>query len=277
MIDHRQFNLLYPDWQGYASHQEVYHGAQLFCKHVELRTDYEVPVSLEEELTTEDGIIGKSSILKMLSDASFRLNAEDPASIFMVGGTCGCELAPISFLNERYDNNLAIFWFDAHGDLNTPESSPSQRFHGMPLRTLLGDGDRKIIANLSRIVQPSQVALVGTRDLDKEESRFIEEQKIPIFRPINGSHVHELVDFAKTKGLTKAYIHFDLDVLDPIEFPHVLVAVDAGIKIKHAIKAMKMIREELTLVGSSVVEFCSRGQGAADVYRLVSEGMGIRF
>lgn len=271
-----QFNLLFPEWQGYASHQEVYHGAQHFCKHTTLNLDYEVPITLDELLTEEDGIIGKSSILNLFSNALNQLNQEDPASIFMVGGTCGCELAPVSFLNQKYDSDLAVFWFDAHGDLNTPKSSPSQRFHGMPLRSLLGEGDNDIISSISRVLDPTQVALVGARDLDAGEQSYIENHKIPVFRPESLSHVSELLDFARLHGFTKAYIHFDLDVLDPMEFPHVLVAVDQGIKINNAISAMQMIRNELTVVGCSLVEFCPKGGGVAEVQRLVSEGMGIK-
>ena len=273
MID--QFNLLYPEWYGYGDHQEVYHGAQFFCKHSAIEIDYEVPVNVREKLETEDGVIGKKSILKLFSKALEELYQQDPPRIFMVGGTCGCELAPVSFLNQKYDNDLAVFWFDAHGDLNTPETSPSKRFHGMPLRSLLGEGDPTIIASINRTLDPSQVALVGARDLDEGEKEFIDEHRIPVFKPESLSSVSEPVDFAKKRGFTNAYIHFDLDVLDPQEFPHVLVAVDQGLKIKQAIDAMKLIRSELTVVGCSLVEFCPKEGGVAEVQRLVSEGMGI--
>ena len=58
----------------------------------------------------------------------------------MIGGTCGAEIAPVAYLNNHYESDLAILWFDAHGDLNTPKTSLSGHFHGMVLRTLLGEG-----------------------------------------------------------------------------------------------------------------------------------------
>ncbi|MEM7297976.1 MAG: arginase family protein [Bacteroidota bacterium] len=270
-----QFNLLYPEWQGYASHQEVYHGAKYFCQHMVAALDHEVEVPIQEELAIEEGVIGRSSIIRMLNATTNVLNQADPTNLFMVGGTCGCELAPISFLNQKYDNDLAIFWFDAHGDLNTPDTSPSQRFHGMPLRTLLGEGDPLISESISGILTPSQVALVGARDLDPAESEYVHEHKLPVFTPRNRTHTSELIDFAKSRGFSKAYIHFDLDVLDPVEFPHVLVPVQEGLSLQHAVDALRMISDHLEVVGSSIVEYCPKeGGGLADVSRLV-EGMGV--
>ena len=76
-----------------------------------------------EELIEEDGIIGRRSLLRLLDRAAKVLLANDPNRIFTVGGTCACELAPVAFLNEKYDGDLALFWFDAHADLNTPATS----------------------------------------------------------------------------------------------------------------------------------------------------------
>lgn len=60
--------------------------------------------------------------------------------VVTVGGDCGVELEPVAAAVRRHGDRLAVVWFDAHGDLNTPRSSPSGAFHGMVLRTLLGDG-----------------------------------------------------------------------------------------------------------------------------------------
>ncbi|MBV1909658.1 MAG: arginase family protein [Kangiellaceae bacterium] len=63
-----------------------------------------------------------------------------PSRIMKVGRSCGAKAAPVSYLDNIDKGQTAIIWFDAHGDLNTPESSPSGHFHGMVLRTLLGEG-----------------------------------------------------------------------------------------------------------------------------------------
>ena len=136
-------NLLYPEWQGYGAHKQVMHGARHLCHHVLPDTSFAaIDVPETESLTVENGILGLSPSLSLLDQAQSLLNTANPRRIFTAGGTCACELAPIAYLNQKYGGDLAVFWFDAHGDLNTPESSPSGRLHGMPLRTLLGKGRR---------------------------------------------------------------------------------------------------------------------------------------
>ncbi|MCZ0970589.1 arginase family protein [Streptomyces albulus] len=68
-----------------------------------------------------------------------------PGPLRTVGGDCGVELAPVSHAVARHGADLAVVWFDAHADLNTPASSPSGGFHGMVLRTLLGQGPAALL------------------------------------------------------------------------------------------------------------------------------------
>lgn len=271
------FNLLFPEWQGYGVHQDVYHGAYHFCNHVTPSLNYtEVEVSLQDNLEQEGGILGRSLLYNMLNQASDLLQAANPSQIFMMGGTCACEIAPISFLNEQYDEDLAIFWFDAHGDLNTPETSPSHRMHGMPLRSLLGEGDPLILSKVERFVRTQQVALVGVRDLDQGEDAFIRRHKIPIFKIAQSSHTSALVDFIQSSGFSKAYIHFDLDVLEPSEFDHTLLQVPGGLSINRSIEAVQLIRKHVDVVGCSVVEYCPKDtSGDEQLKRLISQGMGV--
>ncbi len=272
-----QFNLLYPEWQGYGAHQEVLHGAHHFCSHVGNALSYNaIEVQEKEQLVTEGGIVGRQALLRMMDQANTLLKEANPSHTFMIGGTCACEVVPVSFLNEKYDSDLAVFWFDAHGDLNTPESSPSGRLHGMPLRSLLGEGDDEVLKRISKILKPEQVALVGTRDLDAGESQYLASEKIPVFKPSTVSHLDELIDIAKYAGFKHAYIHFDLDVLEPTEFPHVLVPVPDGLRVQNAIEGLSRIRANFYVVGCSIVEYCPKeGGGIQDLEKLVIDGLGV--
>lgn len=91
------------------------------------------------------GTLGYKEVLKQLKNACTLIDGVKPDTIFTVGGDCGVELLSVSYLNKRYNGALAVIWFDAHGDLNTPASSPIKKFHGMPLRALLGEGDEEIV------------------------------------------------------------------------------------------------------------------------------------
>ncbi|MCP2339926.1 arginase family protein [Actinomadura rupiterrae] len=115
-----------------------------------------------------------------------------------VGGDCGVELEPIARAVRLHGDRLTVVWFDAHGDLNTPESSPSGAFHGMVLRTLLGDGPKDLLP--PEPLRPSQVAFSGVRSLDPAETDFIERT--------------QWADLTALPENTVLYIHIDLDVLD---------------------------------------------------------------
>ncbi len=139
-------NLLFPQWQGSGNTKELFHGAKLIENHFCEKINFaEVIVSTETKNEIQNGIYAYSSIVKQLNKAYNIIDVESPEKILTIGGDCGVELAPVSFLNSKYSNDLAVIWFDAHGDLNIPEKSLSHHFHGMPLRALLGDGDEKII------------------------------------------------------------------------------------------------------------------------------------
>src|SRR6476659_3005821 len=121
------------------------------------------------------GVLGLSTIAPRFQNTIRDLRERNPCRILIVGGTCGAEVAPIGYLNEKYDGDLAVIWLDAHEDLNTPASSPSGHFHGMALRTLLGEGPDEYVSFLSRPLTPAQVFLAGSRDLDLPERVFIEQ------------------------------------------------------------------------------------------------------
>src|ERR1017187_5257676 len=127
----------------------------------------------------------------------------------MVGGTCGAEAGPVSYFNELYSGDLAVVWFDAHGDLNTPETSPSGHFHGMVLRTLLGEGASAFSAEISRPLVASQVFLVGTRDLDAAERSYISDANIPVFLDLDDDSVRRVNGAITGAGFRRIYIHID--------------------------------------------------------------------
>lgn len=110
-------------------------------------------------------------------------------------------------------NDPAVLWYDAHGDFNTPETTPSGFLGGMPLAWLVGRGDRRYIDGVELApISESDVFLTDARDLDPMESIAL-----------RGSDVHHLLnvsDLLTTRLPEKPlYIHLDLDVLDPEDMP----------------------------------------------------------
>ena len=115
-----------------------------------------------------------------------------------------------------------MIWLDAHGDMNTPESSPSGNVHGMPLASIMGYGPPELIdlAGIKPMVEPRNVVLVGIRDLDAKERRLVKESGVHVFtmRDIDERGMREVMAEAlrfasdDTAGIA---VSLDMDFVDP--------------------------------------------------------------
>ena len=108
----------------------------------------------------ETGVVEEPS----LPEQGAALAAELPDRPVVLGGCCCAHVGAVEGLAARAGGRLAVVWLDAHGDLNTPQTSPSGNAWGMPLRMVIDRG----------AVGPANVALVGARNLDPPEVEFIE-------------------------------------------------------------------------------------------------------
>jgi arginase len=130
-----------------------------------------------------------------LGEQNLAIATELPERPLVLGGCCCAHIGAIEGLATRY-GRLALVWLDAHGDLNTPESSPSGDLWGMPLRMLLDSGS----------VEPTDVLLLGTRNLDPPEQEYIASIGLPT-EPDELDGVLE--------GTEGVYVALDCDVLEP--------------------------------------------------------------
>ncbi len=250
-------NLFFPQWQGSARF-ELYRGAKLLYDSLQDKISFtQIPVSLIYSLITDENILGYSQIISQLLDACRVIQTHNPNRILTIGGDCGVEIAPVSFLNKKYSQALTVIWLDAHGDLNTPSSSPSSHFHGMPLRALLGEGDEDILNYAFSRLSPEQIFLVGAREFDLAEKTFIQQEKISIFsaESINCGDFNRLFSVLDKTGSDKLYIHLDLDVIEPEEFPHVACPTPGGIHTDRLRDLLVGLKNNFDIVGFSVLEF----------------------
>ena len=251
----KTLNLLFPQWQGSGTTNELYTGAMLLYERLQNGIEFKsVSVQPLEALKAERGILGYSQISEQLSAAHQIIQSSDPERIFTIGGDCSVDIAPVSFLNQKYGGDLAVVWLDAHGDLNTPASSPSGHFHGMPLRVLLGDGDETIVQSFSTL-SPDQVFLVGARDFDLPEISYLKQANISLFPPqVLKENCQELMEAIALTNFNNLHIHFDLDVLDPNVFPFVLYPTAAGLSLEVLTSLLPQIQDQFNLVGFSITE-----------------------
>jgi len=253
----KHMNLFFPQWQGAGKTKELLKGARdIKEKYMDTEKFFEVLVDEEENNQVENDILGYHTLLQQLKAANSIINKEIPDCIFTVGGGCDVEIIPVSYLNHKLGGDLTVLWFDAHGDLNTPESSPSKNFHGMPLRTLLGDGNRQMIQTAFSQLKPAQLLMVGQRDLDEPEERYVKEKKVSMLDAeeftLNPNGVIEEIGLKGSKNL---YVHIDLDVLDFEEFPYVMVPSPGGIKSTLLLDLLRNLTEHFNVVGLSLLEY----------------------
>ena len=169
------------------------------------------------------------------------------------------EAAPVAYANERYAGDLAVVWFDAHGDLNSPVASPSGHFHGMVLRTLAGDGPPSTVADLRRALEPRQIFLAGTRNLNPGELAYIRETGISVTPPAAFTDPHAISAAIRARGFRNVYLHLDMDCFSPDEFPDTLMRTPGGPSFASVAAMMAELRAAFHVAGVSLVEYVDRG------------------
>lgn len=251
----KKLNLYFPQWQGSGTTSEIYKGAIAIKSKLLGKINFmEIEQPPDEKLETSLNVIGYQRILSNLERAKAIIEENKPDKVFTLGGDCGIEVAPVTYLNQHYGSDLLVLWIDAHGDLNTPESSPSKTFHGMPLRMILGEGDSVLMKKAFSVLEPSQVILAGVRDLDQPEEQYIQENNITLM----GVKVFEfdnLFQIIKAKNKQNIYVHLDLDVIDPMEFPDVKCPTANGVSLKKLKNVAANLTKNFNVVGGSVVEY----------------------
>jgi arginase len=153
-----------------------------------------------------------------------------------------------------------VLWLDAHGDLNTPETTPSGNVHGMPLAAVLGVCGESFSNDGLRLpaVDPNRVALVGVRSLDPGEQALVRELGVAVYTisDLDRRGVEPVMDEALERIGGGAFVHVsvDLDVVDPEVAPGVGAPVRGGLSYREAHLALELVAEAGVLDSLELVE-----------------------
>ncbi|NOT34352.1 MAG: arginase [Candidatus Eisenbacteria bacterium] len=161
----------------------------------------------------------------------------------------------------RAGESIGLIWFDAHGDANTPETTPSGNIHGMSLAVAMGFGDPDLVNLGGRApkVLPRNTVLIGIRDLDQGERETLKRAGVTCYtmRDLDERGMRDVVDEAirlASDGTAGIHLSFDLDVVDPEDAPGTGTPVWGGITYREAHLAMEMVADRSQIVAIDLVE-----------------------
>ncbi len=177
----------------------------------------------------------------------------------VLGGDHSVALGTVGGMASHAGPGAAI-WFDAHGDLNTPETTPSGNVHGMPLAAVLGAAEEGFASDAWPLpaLDPAKTSLVGVRSLDEGERALVRELGLAVhtMSELDRRGMQEVVKeaLARAEGAPFVHVSLDMDVIDPDVAPGVGTPVRGGLSYREAHLAMELVAESDLLDSLEIVE-----------------------
>ena len=172
----------------------------------------------------------------------------------------GSVAASANVVREKTGKPLGVIWVDAHGDMNTPDTSESGNVHGMPLAALLGQPPEELARiGSSPSLRPEHTVLVGIRNLDDREKEQIRAAGVHVFtmKDVDRDGIARVAERAialACDGTGGLHVSFDLDVCDPSVAPGVGTPVRGGLDYREAHMLMELVADSQSLVALDLVE-----------------------
>ncbi|APF35423.1 arginase [Microbacterium sp. SGAir0570] len=255
--------IVVPQWQGSPSTRSMtlIDGADAIAGDLPRSATVRVDVPVEAGEALGSGIRRFSSLQRTRDLITAALvEADDVAAdssgggqsghAVVVGGDCGVAVPAIAHAASLHPDTTVV-WFDAHGDLHTPESSPSGAFGGMALRAVFDATPLSPDA----AVPADRIVLAGAREFDDAETEVMRSTGLTHLGVDELADPARLADAVAATGAASVYVHVDLDVLDPAAITGVSAAVPFGLDIPTLTNAIGVLRGRLPLIGASVSGF----------------------
>lgn len=204
----------------------------------------------------------------------------------VLGGDHSIAIGTISGVLQ-HRKRLGVLWFDAHGDINTAETSPSGNIHGMPAAVSLGIGHERLtgVGGPGTKLTPDKFVMIGIRDLDPGEKKLLRELGVIVYTmheidTIGMAKVMEEAIAIVADGTDGVHVSFDMDVLDPLHAPGVGTPVFGGLTYRESHLALEMISAANIVTSAEFVEVNTildkRNQTAKVAVALIGSLLGER-
>ncbi|MFK8031063.1 MAG: arginase [Gammaproteobacteria bacterium] len=242
-------------------------GAKLRSLGYEVTVESDIPVpSMETREAKNTSARFKPEILEVCTNLAQKTKdtLDSGHTPLVIGGDHSIAMGTVSGVSSHFADkgqDVGLIWFDAHGDMNIPASSPSGNVHGMPLAHLLGRGDKDLssILGCHPAIKPQNVVLIGIRDIDDGERAIIRESGITTFtmRDIDELGMTEVckrslaVVNTDTAGF---HVSFDVDGCDPAVIPGSGTLVPGGVSFREAHQLLENCADTGRMTSMEVVE-----------------------
>lgn len=185
--------------------------------------------------------------------------AESGEIPIFLGGDHSLSIGTVAAITAT-EPNVGILWVDAHGDFNTPESTPSGNVHGMALAALMGQGAPELtgVGRVGAKIKPSQTVILGARDIDQLERDQLREAGVLVstMRDIDtmglAAAAHQALEHLG--HLRRIHVSLDMDALDPAEAPGVGTPVPGGLSYREAHLLMEILHDSGKVASLDIVE-----------------------
>ena len=196
-------------------------------------------------------------------------------------------VSAIAAASRREGRKIGLLWVDAHGDINTPETSPSGNIHGMPVAALLGEGPPELttIGGEGPKLDPRNIVMVAIRSLDEGEKVRLKRHGVQVhtMSQVDRHGIEQVMKEALARlsdGTDRVHVSFDLDAVDPEVAPGVGTPVKGGLDYREAHLLMEMLSDSGLMTSLEVVEanpiLDVRNASAAFAVELVQSAFGKR-
>ena len=265
----KTLRLVIPEWRGGVNPNYVLGSELLSHMAPQNKNDKTISIGVNTDfqspITQSEGIDGGDFLLQQMAETRRTLEEEQPDKVIVFGGDCSVTQVPFDYLNSRYNGSLGIIWLDAHPDVAGPEQS--SHLHEMVLANLLGQNPGSEITKVNCPFAPDKVILAGLiEERLREMDQACKELNIKILAPealqkSSGS----LLQWLKDRGLKRVAVHWDLDVLSPVDFRSIYPAepyTDANafpaavgrLTLKDIGRILNDVSSEAEMVGLSITE-----------------------
>jgi arginase len=251
----------------------------------------DVDVPIPEEVEVRDASKKYAHEIQSVCEALRKVvmaALEEERLPIVLGGDHSIAMGSISGVSDyhhAHGKKIGVIWMDAHGDMNTPTSSPSGNVHGMPLAHMVGLGDRALASIGGRFgkVDPANTCIVGARDLDEREKTLIRDSGVHMFtmkdvdRYGAAKVMEQAIQFAGN-GTAGIHVSFDIDAVDPMHAPGVGTPKKGGLNYREAHLCMELVSDSDRVLALDMVEvnpiFDDRNRTAELASELILSALG---